>query len=547
MTISITGGPHPQNIIHYTSVEDATPIDPGSNAGGYGQISWELESWPLARRLLNTDIALADNERGRSSGVVRNVSGGLSRATVTADSEVGKLHVVRSVQPYSGSLSGLFQYYLDLAGIYSELDFQAQDRTVHVPGFYGIVWDHVKYVTSAFQVELALVGDNVVVRELRTLEAEIDFLTDISYEVQTQTSAIAVAVNYYNNHKITKGEVYPIPGEEPSIQSVEAGETVEWDIELHASLSHVYQPVCSINVGPGNRSGSDGVYTVVGNDNLPIQPKQWTDNGGKLEVILHADTSVVTVKVTGADIPHLSPFRIAESAGGHDYNSLHITGDGVAWKEQTLLLYTGADPLQTSEELGTTVSNPYISTPSQAMFTGQHTAASLSGAAIRIRGSATTINRITNDRGQVVATLGDVDFVHSQEGISTGPQFNTKYAGQSLQDFDDNWRDMFLDEFQNQVFGNVAGARIKIDDAYYRITSATITPSQIDFEAEMDTTIADFNEVWDNISTEEFNRVYDGASLGDFSMAPLWRGDAIVKGAGYGELPYGEGPYGGIE
>lgn len=531
MAITITGGPNPANLTDYSAVEDATPLDPNSNTGGYGQISWTSEDWATSRRMLRTDVVLQDNERGRTTGTVRGVTRDGYLASLTADSELGKFNVVRQAMPYSGPTDGLFQYYLDLCGIFSTLDYQAPVTTINAPGFYGNVWDHVKMVLSANQVEMALVADHVVVRKPRLFEATTNYLTSTESQVESQTSAVAIVVNYYNNRSISKGEVYPIKGEEPSIQSVEANETIEWEVELNASLSTVYQPVAMLEVGPGNRSGTNGVYTVVGSDNLVISPVQWRDAGGSLRVETTPDPSVIKVVLTGADIRHLSPFRIAESAGGHDYNSLHITGDGVVWELRSMMLNTGADPLQTSEEIGATVDNPFLSSPSQAYSAAQRTAAAYSGNQMTITGTATTINRTTLDRETRGATLADVDRVHGTQSIATMAQFNAAYSGETLQDFDEHWRDMYRDEFFNQVYGNVNGARIRIDDAYYRIDSATIKPDTIDYSGTLETTIKDFDAVWAGRSMNDFDEAWDEVTLQDFSMMPLREGTNDSPGA----------------
>lgn len=525
MAITVTGGPNPLNIGNYTAEEDATPLDPASSTGGVGQVSWLSEAWPLVNRLKGTDVVLADNERGRLVATVRAVSTNGYTAQITADSELGKFNVVRQAMPYSGPIDGLFQYYLDLCGIFSPLDFQAPIFTIHAPGFYGNVWDNVKAVLSANQIEMALVADTVVVRKPRQFVATNAYQIEMETSVESQTSAVAIPINFYNNRQIVKGEVYPIRGETPSIQTVEANETIEFEIELNASVSKVYQPVMVESAGPANRSGTDGVYTIVGNDNLPIKPEQWSDSGGFLRVETTNDPSVIKVVVKGAGIPHLSPFRIAESAGDRDFNSLHITGDGVAWSVGTMLLYTGADPLQTSEEMGTTVDNRFLSTPSQAWFAAQRTAAALSGSDVKIRGTVTTINRNTNDKQPVYAQLRDADRVHAAEGILTMAQFDAEYTDQTLQDFDEKWRDMYVDAFQNQVYGNVNGARVKHGDAFYRIESATVTPDTINFSGSIDTSIADFDSVWGGKTMAEFDEAWADASLDNFSMMPLWEGN----------------------
>lgn len=336
--------PNGSNLEGYSLVENATPLDPGSLDGGFGQLTWTAPDWPLSRLLIDDDVVLIDDVKGHTSATVRAVSGGNGIVSFTADNELGKFNVDRTAQPYIGSLSGLFRYYMDLVGIFAPLSYSAPEQNVTVPGFVGNVWDHIKYLCSAYQVELAFVHDSVSVRSPRTYQAYTGRAIDSNFDVSTQAAAGAVEVNYYNHYEIVDGEVFPLNTEEPSIQQVDANETLTWSIELNASLSSVNQPVHVYTVGPENQSGTNGVYTVVGNDDLPITPAQWAAMGGDLRVELTEDPRVVNVTVVGMNYARLAPFRIAMSAGGTDYNSLHITGTGVAFDLRTLVLYTGAAP-----------------------------------------------------------------------------------------------------------------------------------------------------------------------------------------------------------
>src|SRR5690625_5145196 len=486
----LTGLPNPSNITTVTYVEDITPIDPHSSAGGYGSISATVELWDESRFAVGTETVLVDDRRGRVPGTIRGVEADTSLAHLTIDSELGKFNVMRRADSFVGNLSELIQYYMNLSGIYAPLQFDATDRQVAAPGFVGNVWDRIKQLLSAEQVEMTLLQDSVVVRNIRGYETHTDNLVDISEMVNTQNAALAVEVIYYSNRSITNGEVYPVPSEEPSILTVEAGEISTWEIGLDASLTSVNQPEHVYMTGPGNKSGTNGVYTVVGNDNLPIQPAQWAAAGGRLWVEIGADTSMLRIHVEGANISHLAPFRIAMSAGGHDYNSLHVTGTGVAWNARNFLLYTGANPMTVSEQIGATVDNPYLTTASQAFSGGQHTAAAFSGLEQTISGTL------------------------------VGEQLET------------------------QVFGRLIGLRMRIGEAYFRVTSVNTGDVTTSFEAISDTTIADFNSVWSDQSTEAFNEQFENMSMKDFSLAPLWRDKDVSEGHGYGSGPYGSNPYG---
>ena len=467
MAIRIEGIPDPSNLTTYNVAEDATGLDPASPSGGYGQIQFTAIDWPNSKMLSRSDITLVDDVHGYIAGNVRDVTPDGVTVSAVGDSELGKFNARRVAEPFSGLFSEYVQYLMDLSGLFSPLDFQADDYVIHVPGFVDTVWDRVKSLLSAHQMEMALVGDEVVVRRPLLVKSSLENSVSLSTNVNRQASSLAVDVQYHNYRPITKGEVYPVKGEEPSIQTAEAGETIEFDLSIDASLKKVYQPVASRNVGPGDRSGSAGVYTIVGQDNLPIMPAQWRAAGGRLDVFLTDEPGTLRCVLVGAQIPHLAPFRVAESAGGTDYNSLHITGDGVAWETQAVRLYTGADPMTAAEEVGAEVDNPYISTPSQAMVTGAVTAAAQSGSDVAIEG-----------------TLAKADD-------------------------------------HPQAFGNLIGSRVYHDGAYYRIESTSYGPAGVSYSGSMATTIADFNEAWAGKTQDEFNAAWDEYDLGHFSLMPL--------------------------
>lgn len=489
----IQGLPNPHNITTWQVQEDITSLDPGDTGTGVGQITFTTTDWPLSRMLSGTDVVLKDTVHGTTVATVRDVNGDGVTVAVTADSELANLNAYRTAAPFSGQLSNLFQYYLDLSNVYAPLNYQAANYRVDVPGFVGNVWDQVKQLCSAHAVEIAQVGDEIVVRSVRRREITVPNETEYGFNLNRQEAALAVDVAYYNHRAITKGEVFPVVGEEPPIHSVAAGETIEYELTVDASLRTVHQPVCVQAAGPGNRSGSNGVYTVVGNDNLPIMPQQWNNSGGRVEAIITDEPGQIILRITGAQIAHLSPFRIAESAGGEDYNSLHITGDGVAWRRQGVRLYTGADPLKVSTEVGSTIDNPYISSRAQAFRTGVH-------AAIAYSGSQTVINGGTS-------TVKGVD----------------------------------------QSFGNVIGSRIKKDLAYYRVSSTTTSPEGIGFSGEIDTTVRDFNTEWRGLTTAQFNTLWHEMTAGQFSAFPLRvpeRASGTLEENVFGGGVYGRGTYG---
>ncbi len=87
---------------------------------------------------------------------------------------------------------------------------------------------------------------------------------------------------------------------------------------------------------------------------------------------------------------------------------------------------------------------------------------------------------------------------------------------------------MFLqvqDDFENQVFGNVGGARVRYRDAWYRIRSTSINQDGIQgASAERDTIFSDFNAEYAGLTFADWNAIFDGYNFEDYSLIPLYTG-----------------------
>ena len=444
--------------------------------------------------------------------------------------------------------------------------------------------------------------------------------------------------------------MYPIPEDEdgePQIFQVEAGETVVYEIDLSASLVSVNQPVQQYISGPGDASGTKGRYSVVGADDLPITVAQWTEGGGDVNAEIDPeDPSRLLIKVTGAKWPHLAPYRIAASAGGTDYNSLHITGDGVARIKRTALLYTGADPAVVMDDVGAEVDNPYITSLPQALNTGFHAAAAYNGSQVSISTTVIDPHRQSASQDIVETTLQDLDDYHGEVsqwhpvslynshgqyglegwdydendedlvsavvsenlpegalswaysagavmtyelpeqppatearitlwylGVSaeingeavpdataapaqitidvsgdaaivisgsvigvTGLMYEVLSPAQSIADFENLWANYetlydfsmfwegrFLNQFENQLFGNVAGAIITIPrEAKYRVDEVTIDSGVVSMNATPYTRLIDFDDAWAGKSLDDFDGAWINSTLNEISLTPLW-------------------------
>lgn len=523
MPATITPLARPEKIASYTVQEDVTSFDPSSMTGGYGQLTFSTDDYDESFRVQGTTVTLEDGSRGKFQGLVRSLDGADGVLNVTADSTLALFNSWHSVPPFVGTLD---DYVSDLAArVGITVPIIVGDGpslpTITAPGFLGNVWDNLKKCLSANRCEVALVYNNLMVRQARTTSAYAENVITESYTVNDQTTAELVEIVWRENTGLTaQNPIYPGPLETTPL-SVEANSTITQAFTLSASMLSVNQPVVQDWVDDLPYGGTNGVYSVVGKDELPITAAQWTAAGGSLTVSLTDDPSVIEVTVKGANIPTLSPFRIAMSSGSSTYyDSLRITGTAITWTEHTLTLHTGALPNATGQSVGVTVTNPFITSLAQAYTAGFYAAATYSGGRKTLTGSTPTLNRPGSTEEFISATMEDFNNVNTS---ATMADFNAEYSGQTMEQFNAYWAQVAELRFDNQLFGQGVGSRFFRSDAMYRVVSTTTSAADVQYTAVLDTTMGDFNEAHSGRTMGDFNVEYAGYRIQDFNLAPLRR------------------------
>lgn len=469
----------------YTVQEDATTIDPSNFFGGAGQITVPMAEKVDTREFFTAQLTLTDSEMGQTVGTVRGMETSNYGLTITADSILGLLNADHQVLPQYTTFSAAMMHYFGQVDLNGQLDIDATlgTRPVLFPGYTGNLWDMLKQIFVAEQVDVSLVDGYIRLRPIRQRVLSTAYYTQTGWTLNNQNTAKKVRVHYYNNRYETQGEVYPVPPtpvmpqdresapaqSEPQVYNVDAGERMTFTVQMNASLLSVNQPTCVDFVENRSYAGTNGVYAVSGNDGKPITAAQWTAQGGSLTVrILPEDSTQIEVTITAPEASDYAPYRIAMTAGtGSYYNSLHITGTGVFTEDRYVDLVTGATSATTGEEIGAEVTNPYISTLAQAYTIGARAAAAYA-LQYQVKGS--------------------------------GRQF---VKGASM-------------------LGNVAGGRLQDGDTMFRVDTATQTPDLASVDASLDTIMADFNaKVPAGTTMKEFSTRWYGKTMLDFSVAPL--------------------------
>lgn len=508
------------DITSFSVQEDATPTEPSSSFGGVGAINFSaLDNDSL---LWMGGVTLVNGEKGSTSGTVIGVSITDGIASVQANSVLGLFNTEKTVSPFIGTFGNAIQHYCDLVGIPNEVQVQASlsSRSVTYPGWKGNIWVFLKQILVREQAEISLIYNRIQVRSLHRLVAYLDRSKSITSSINTGNAAQSIEIAYYNHSYGDQVEIYPDNNEDATIYSVDAGEVQTIDIPVNASIVSVNQPVATDFVNNTSYAGTNGVYAVIGSDNLPITAAQWNAQGGKVTVSTTDDPSIIRVTVTGAFDTTYAPYRIAMSDGSNEFNSLHITGTAITFDRQTLTLPTGTSTLTTSDAAAPQIDNIFVSTLEEAFNLGLKAAQANAGLNYQISGEVLGLNRTGGNTGILVPLISDFNTANTGNSIA---DFNTEWSGQSIAEFNTYWQLQYDELFDNQMFGNAPGARVEYSDAMFRINTTITTDSTVSFTASIDTLVSDFNTVWDGMTIADFNTEFANSSIRDFSIRPLRR------------------------
>jgi len=547
ITGSGTFAGHESNVINYSYTEGSTPLIPGDESGAIGDVTIEVLNENNASILLYKDeFLLNDGFHGSVIGEIENVSGSNDIINMGGRSKLALLNVDTVIPPRSGTIGNIIEAIANDLGITTNVvkDAGLSTETINVPGFEGDAWVYVKRLCSAYQVEVTLIRDYVIIRPTRQRTIASTNLLEKNWQLQDIQLAQQFDVAYYNYQPETDYLVYPEGGWTPDVQvyQVAAGETTEFELDLNFYLTSVQQPTVRDSVSKTYDSAS--AYSVSGNDNLPISAAFWTDNKGAMSFKILGDGSRLRVTITGPQYEALSPYTIGVSDGSTSYSTLRIVGTGMDFDRKVYTASTGLTAAEAPLLNGGEIDNPAIDTLADAK--------AYSLFARRLYSLPTqTYDTSSDDFPQIQGSIPSIFYTTFEEfDEQVGPtytftDFNTQYADLTFAEL--------TTEFGNvapQGFGEVAGSRVTLDDAVYRVRDTTITPNQVSFTAEYDTLFDDVNNVfgdyswyelestwatlgstwatviespYSQLSFSDFNTIFTGATFTDYALIPLRR------------------------
>jgi hypothetical protein len=473
--ISITINPAAFPLTDYSVQESGGNLDASKLDGGIPQITATILDYKGSSRLMDDLVVLTDDLRGTIKGTVRGLTGSDAILTVQADSPMALLNTFRTVPPINASNFGAYvNALMSTLGLTARLpvsvDAGISGDVFPFVGFTGNVYDQLKSLCAARRYVMQMRGDTLYFHAARKDVLDENSRQNATYSLNSQQSAERVVINYQNYSAYGNFNAYPPEGSNPSELtpiSVNAGEVVVQTYQISGTAASVSQPVAvdSITLGSTNQ------YAIVGNDGLPVPAAQWTAQGGKVTVrVLASDPSQIEVTVRGASNRVLAPYRLAESSG-NNYSALYIQAQGYSKSPKSLTVYTGASPNATSEVVGVTVDNPYISTRADAFTAAPIIAAYYAGPVYTINDSASKLDNPT--------------------------------TGFSL--------------------GATVGNRLARADAKFIVTNTASTAAGVQYSAILDTTIGDFNTVWAGETFADFNAQWTGYTFGEMTPIPLRR------------------------
>lgn len=508
----------------YSYSEDSTPIDPTDTFGGSPQLTLVVKSVAGDKSFKNKPIRVTDGSLGRIEAIARTPGGNGLLTTLQADGRTSLLNAEKLATPFVGTLDAAFRYYFSLCGLTTQITIDPiiGARSVVLPGWDGNVADHVRMLLVINQLEMTEVGAEIVIRTLRQRVALRLRDTDRpQWTIDSSQIAKQVEGYYYNNVQRTNTLIYPKGGWNPDVQvyQVEASGVTVFDIPVEASLASVAQPVAVSSVAKEYVASS--VYSIVGTDGKIIPAAQWTRNGGSLQVEILEDQSTLRFTLRGSRETQYAPYRVAMPAGPSDvYSSLRIVASGVFFTEMTELMYTGANEALASQDVGATIKIPFISSLTDLYDAAIWAVARWCGPVQKLTLSTAGIQRKGERNAYRYPTIREFNAANLSKTIA---EFNVEWAGQSIAQFNAYWDATVENEFANQAFGNMGGARFLDDGQWYRVRSSA-KDGTFQLQMDRDTTIRDFNTRYANMTIAQFNDFWADNQVADFNSRPLREG-----------------------
>jgi hypothetical protein len=481
-------------ISNYSVVEDATPISVIDTAGAIPTLSVDGKAntietsgstHPSSLLLIDNAVTITDSSRGSFSGKVTDVSLSGANVSITAQSTFESLNSEKTAAPFNGLVGGAFAAYLELAGIVSaKYNIDASynvnnnaNKAVY-PGWTGNIWDYLKLLCIAVGAEITFSNDIVYVKPRNGRSIAVTNTTDDAVSISMPTESKSLSFEYLDTVYATNAilKCYADSNDD-SVESIDAKETKEINIESPVSLSSVNQPTYTTTVptslirysqptsiGSTTDSGDlNGFYCFVNSRANKVTPGVLASTGASISVSIDPENSYnAIVKIIGPNVALDTPWELVFSnTGDRKEQALMITGTGVnvrgrkyntddkAFDQTIFKVPTG---LSVGDDTSEYLDNPFLSTKDFLYRTAYYSAQEAGGPRVDIS--------LTTD---------------------------------------------IIEEASSQEFGYVPGAVATYGKSRYRINSATYSYGSVELSGTQYVTFADFNTKWASKLYSDFN------------------------------------------
>lgn len=493
--VSGSGSIETDSLISFSYSEDVTSLEPSNLDGGVGQVNASGivvkeekvgNTHPASKLLINNDLSLNDPVFGSVQFQAESVSIGTQVVNITGSTLHQRLNVERTAAPQGGTGATLWTaivYYCSLVDVVPDISEELQEDldaiSVNFIGWQGNVWEHLKMLCAAISIdqtnniglEMFIDNDTLVFRQALANTIDLsEYLEDVSLSVSSVDTAQRLSLLKYEtvygvNRVIAEEDRSDLTAATRNVtiddrMQVDAGETLVKRFKVNASLESVNQPtvVSAITTLPYPLTGGFGEYVVVGNDDLPIQPSQWTAQGGSLTVSLTENPNEIELVIVAPPAPSLptaddpaqatlAPYKIGvESSGEEEYPALYITGTGVFFEKKSKTFITGASSEYTAKQNATEIDNPFLVSDHDISTRGVAAAQAQCGPKITLNMTVAGGVTFGNSIGSVFNyesnkyRLSSIQFSESNAtidavGCARFSDFNAKWSGKTFTNF----------------------------------------------------------------------------------------------------------------
>lgn len=520
------------NVVDYSITEDASPLSLHELQGGVGSVSFDaVEDTAFNGSMLlpRQPFRLTDSTAGRLRGIIDSGTGSNDvQLNVEASGLLLPLVSRRALPATSGALGSVLSQWMTACGMGDtplQMDPTLALKQVNLPSWEGEVWAQIKKLMAIHSFEMAVVDGTIIVRKLRQRKIDATRYTSKRISYGSDSAYQTVEVYYYNNQWKANTQVYPPIDSsivDREIIQVGASETTVTNVPVDMWLSSIDTPEHTLSLPWDTKNVTESAYSVVDKDGKPVSVKDWKNGGGMISVAIGADRKSIDITVRGMSTNARAPYRIAGSSDDREYQyaALYIAATGIAFKREMVWSPTGADLIDAPVDSILTIDDPMVSTIADAYNV-------LSNAALRANGFSQTFEADTthvNRRGEVGAFLYPTfsDFNASRPAGETFAQFNAAHAGVKFSQFTKTQAALVQDDFANQAFGGIAGARVRERDCMYRITNGRATPGGFSWSAQFDTLFSEFNTVNTGQTFAQYNARWSGKTFEQFARMPLY-------------------------